>query len=85
MFHLWSTIQSMVNPKNMIVVLIIRTLHAALITAMSSVNNVSMGDHIDQMIRDSEAISESLAGALLAMPDNLACTRTVVVLKLLLQ
>ena len=33
-----------------------------------------MGDHIDQMIRDSEAIAGSLADALLAMPDDLVYT-----------
>ena len=42
---------------------------------MSSVTDVSMGDHIDLMIKESESIAAGLAAAVIAIPENIAHTR----------
>ena len=39
---------------------------------MSSVTDVSMGDHIDLMIKESESIAAGLAAAVIAIPENVA-------------
>ena len=41
---------------------------------MSSVTDVSMGDHIDLMIKESESIAAGLAAAVIAIPENVAHT-----------
>ena len=41
---------------------------------MSSITNVSMGDHIDLLIKESEDITAGLAAAVLAMPGLVAQT-----------
>ena len=48
-----------------------------LLFTMSSITNVSMGDRIDQLIKESEDITAGLAAAVLAMPGLVAQTNVV--------